>query len=541
MLFVCSACFAQVPSADAGSSVSGTVTIDGKGAEGITVVARIVDSQWQNRTVAKAVTDGEGNYSLMKLPAGHFIITPIAKAFVVENSESFEQPGQSVNVGEKESISKIDFALVHGGVITGRITDIEGRPIIGEQIDIMADNGSGDEYSKTYFLSSKNQTDDRGIYRVYGLGPGNYKVSIGKVVSNNNQTAGFRMGGSQYIKTYYPGVEDSSKATTIEITEGSEVLNIDITPGKTGRGYSVSGRVVDADSNHPVPHVYVAYSTVSEENQTLGGMNLTGGQTDENGKFHLDGVAPGHYAAYTLGLGLDNSYSDPTSFYVSSDDVTGIEIKTRRGATIEGAAIIENNTDPTVAAILQSQSLIAYVSQEHSTSAPSFSYSKINANGSFQFVGLAPGKARIQLTGYPNTPQGLEFVRTEFQGIAQPDGIEVIAGAHVTGVRLVFSYGTGKIRGELKVNGGAWPEDMEFNLTISAVGGSSGYYSRSIEVDSRGHFVVEHIPPGSYTLLLRSVEDGPTFEPVTRTVTVSNGVEVPITISIELTGNKAGR
>lgn len=533
LLFVYSVSVAQTPAADPVASVSGRVTIEDKGARGITVVARTTESSWQNRTVAKAVTDDDGNYRLTRLPAGRFTITPIAKAYVVGDSGNYKQPGQSVNVAEGESIEKIDFALVRGGVMTGRITDTEGRPIIGEQVSVAFEDGSRGTSSMYNFTQSRNKTDDRGIYRIYGLDPGKYKVSVGRAVSGG-EAAGMGLGGSQYTLTYYPGVAEASKAEAIEINEGTEVANIDITPGKFARGFSVSGRVIDANSNQPVANAFIAYSTVSDENQTLGQMNFTGSQSDTNGKFHLEGLEPGHYAAFTMTIGRENNYSDPTPFYISSGDVTGIEIKVRRGATLEGVAVVENNSDPAVSALLQSVSLYAYVYDTKSTSAPSFSQSKINPDGSFQFAGLSPGFARINLTGFPTPPRGLEIVRTELQGLEQQNGIEITAGARVTGVRLVFTYGTGKIRGELKTQDGDWPEDLGVALSIQAVGGASHPYRRSIEVDARGHFLGENIPPGTYDLRAESRSETPAFEPVTRSITVANGMEVPVTIVIDV-------
>ena len=78
-------------------------------------------------------------------------------------------------------------------------------------------------------------------------------------------------------------------------------------------------------------------------------MNFTGNQTDANGKFRLEGLQPGRYTLSTFAAGLDNStYSEPSPFEISDSDVTGIEIKLRRGATISGVAVVESNSDPAV-------------------------------------------------------------------------------------------------------------------------------------------------------------------------------------------------
>jgi hypothetical protein len=538
LLFVCSLCVAQTPGPNSSASISGRVTIRGKSAAGITVTATLNISPMDNRTVAKTTTDDEGNYTLAGLAAGRFSVTPIARAFVVAAGDTFKQLGQTVNVAENESITKIDFALVRGGVITGRLTDLEGGPIIGEAVNIAAKGDSGDARPTAMFR--KNQTDDRGVYRIYGVAPGSYRVSVGQAASGGGGINIPGMGGGQYAKTFYPGVTEESKATVIEIVEGAEVANIDITPGKPDRGFSASGRVVDAESGNAVASAYIGYRSLNADNQQPGGMRFTGIQTDANGKFRLEGIQPGHYSAFVMGTGQDNSsYSDPAPFDVSDGDVTGIEIKVRRGATIEGVAVIENNVDPAAAALLQSVSLFAYIADPKSTSAPSFSRGKINPDGSFQLAGLAPGKAQIGVQGFPTPPKGLQLVRTELEGLPQSEGLEVAAGAHITGVRLVFAYGTGKIRGEVKIEGGVLPEGTGFRLAINATGGGA-QSNRFMEVDARGHFASSDIPPGTYLLTLISGSKVPAFEPVTRTITVANGAETQVVLVVNLAAKKAG-
>jgi len=529
---------AQTPGKNPTASISGRVTIDGKGVAGITVAATTSNSPLENRTVAKTTTDDDGKYQLTGLAAGQLTIIPLAKAFVVGTSGAYKQPNQAITVADGETITKIDFDLMRGGVITGRITDIEGRPVIGERVSVVAKDTPDSGRPTTMFDGPRNMTDDRGIYRVYGLGPGNYKVSIGQTTGGGN-VAIMGIGGSQYAKTFYPGVTEEAKATVVEINQGTEVGDIDIVARKSARGYSVSGRVVDADSGQPVPNAFVVYSSLNEGTQQLGGMNFAGNQTDANGKFRLDNVQPGHYAAYMLATGQASStYSGQTPFDVSDVDVSGVEINTHRGATISGVAVIENNFDPAAASLLQKISLVAFKNTQ-GVGTPSFSRSQINADGSFSFSGVAPGKVHIDVIGFPAPPKGLTLVRTEVDGIEQREGIEVNAGAQITGVRLVFAFGTGSIRGEIKAEDGVLPAGLTLQLIISsATGGTRRFYSVA---DARGHFVVENIPPGAYEVSVTTM--GPdratsTYIPVPRTVTVENG-PVQMVLVVNFAAKKA--
>ncbi len=535
---------AQTPPKEATASIAGHVTIGGKSAPGITVVAVSNISYFENKTVAKATTDEDGNYKLTRLAAGHFTIFPLAKSYVVVKASAYKGPGQEVNVAEGEAITKIDFPLIRGGVVTGRITDAEGHPLIGERVSIVPKDSNADVGPQLAMLGgTRNQTDDRGVYRVYGLGPGNYKVSVGQGAAGGAVSV-MGMGNSQYVKTFYPGVEDEARATIIEIKEGTEVPNVDITVGKLDKGFSVSGRVIDADTGAPVPSVYIGHSLVTESK--IVGASFSGNQTDANGKFRLEGLRPGRYAVFTFGAGQNNAtYSEPVSFDIADGDVTGIEIKVRQGATISGVGVIENNSDPAVAALLQTVGLYAYVEQK-GLAAPSYGQGHIGPDGSFQITGLAPGKARFGIRGFPNPPKGLTLVRTELEGLDQKDGIEVAAGAQVNGVRLVFAYGSGSVRGEVKIEG-VLPEGMLLYVLIRSVAGEARTFRSQTELDARFHFVLENIPPGNYELVVRGITPAtdtkgvPPVESVKQTVTVANGTEVKVNLVIDVSTRPGGQ
>lgn len=538
---VCLAQSAQPQPTPKDASVSGRVTISGKPAAGITITASTSASFIDTRTVAKTTTDEEGNYRLTGLPAGAVKILPVARSLAVGPDAKTRELGQSVNIAAGDSITKVDFALVRGAVVTGRITDPEGNPVITERVSVVRKDAT-DDGPQMSFMGTRNRTDDRGIYRIYGLSPGNYKVSVGQAAGSPGVSV-MGMGTSKYVKTFYPNVQDESKATILELKEGEEISNIDITPGKPASGFSVSGRVVDADSGQPVPSAYIAYSPVKDGDLKMEGMNFTGSQTDATGKFRLDGVKPGRYAAYTMAAGMESTtYSDPVPFEMSEGDVSGLEIKVHRGATINGVAVIENNFDPAFAATLKAVVLFAYVAPK-GVNAPSYASGKINPDGTFQLAGLAPGKAKFNVQGFPTPPKGLSLVRTELEGLDQPEGIEVTSGAQIKGVRLIFAYGTGIVRGDIKIEGGTLPEGTNLRLILRSPAGDNRKFTRWVDIDSRSHFLADNLPAGNYELFLQAVtkdqKPAPLFEPVVRPIAVANGLEVQATLVINL-ARKAG-
>lgn len=523
----------QTVAGDPSASISGRVTIADKPAPGIRVIASL-PSSFDKRIVGKATTDQDGNYRITRLAAGRFIVAPVARAFV--KSSQIADPNhlsRPLNVSAGEEITNIDFKLIRGGVITGRITDADGSPIIGEAVTVLPMKTQETDNSATVLSNNARLTDDRGVYRIYGLFPGTYKVSVGQ--AKPERTGGIFRSGSPYVQTFYPGVIEESKATLVEIKEGAEAKDIDIRTTKGAHGFAVSGRVVDT-ANQPVANVYVGYSVVEDSKQSLGSMAFSPAATDVNGKFTIAGLQPGRYVAYTFGIGTDNtSYSEGAKFDVMDGDVSGVEIKLSRGASLTGVAVIENNQDPAVAAVLQAVSLYAY-SERKTLGAPSFARSTIKADGSFKFTGLAPGKIRIAMMGFPAPPKGLTLSRIEVGGIPQRGGVDLTAGAEINDVRLVFAYGGGSIRGTINISAGP-PEGTVFMVMLSTEGSEEGSSKRTVEVDSRGHFFADDVPPGTYelTVFAQLGDRGvPGFTPVKQMVTITKGNETQVTLNVDL-------
>src|SRR6185295_18165425 len=108
------------------SSISGKITIKGKAAPGIVVGLRANAPDGQETIPYRGVTDQEGNYRITNVAPGTYQVMPAAPAFVIAGQINPE--GISLIITGGETIEGIDFALNRGGVITGRVTNSEGRP-----------------------------------------------------------------------------------------------------------------------------------------------------------------------------------------------------------------------------------------------------------------------------------------------------------------------------------------------------------------------------------------------------------------------------
>jgi protocatechuate 3,4-dioxygenase beta subunit len=339
------------------SMVSGRVMNGGKPAPDISVV--LVPADWavwspQMKTIARATTDEAGRYKLSNLPPGKYQVATIAPGYVF--AEALAESwlfGKLINLAAGEELKDIDFTLVRGGVVTGRITDSDGKPVIEGSVSLIAADPRERKEGKprpVYFT-----TDDRGIYRAWGVAPGRYIVYAGHGKEDMFQNRGGDEEGF-YPQTYYPSVTDEAQAKPIEVTTGSETEDIDITLGKLVRTYKASGRVTDEDGR-PVVGAQMVVGTISQDTHRFTGSMFGGAKTDERGEFRMGGLKPGDWGIWaTMGELFSEkqgtTYSDPATFSISDSDVSGLEIKMRRGASVSGFVTIEGTNDPTVLAKL---------------------------------------------------------------------------------------------------------------------------------------------------------------------------------------------
>jgi len=512
--------------------ITGRVTYGEKAAPNVGVVLFPSERLMDRSAIMKTTTDYEGRYRMSNVPAGRFSLVAVAPAYVGPNEGSFGEPGKAVTIAEGETVEKIDFSLVKGGVITGRVTTAEGAPVVGERVQLnqVDKQGQGRQRSISNFNPFMFETDDRGVYRLYGLAPGRYTVSIGE--SSEGGAVRFGFGGKgYYARTFHPGVAEEAKATVIELAEGSEATNVDITLAGKSKAFMAKGRVVD-ESGKPVVGLRVGNGALMKDSNNMGGFGW-GSLSDANGEFTLDGLTPGRYAAFVWNEDNTEGYSDTVTFDIVDSNVTGLELKFRRGATISGVAIIEGTTDRAALAKISQLSLVANVESE-GLAAPTYPNVKISPDGSFRLTGVRAGKARLHLSNFPPIP-GFALARIERDGVAVRE-IEVTQGAQITGVRVVVEYGTGSVRGVVNIENGPLPEGARIYASTRRKG-DPGPPHRNTQVDSRGRFLLEGMAPGEYELTLQTFIPGTPqrrVAPVKQTLTITNGVEAEAVLTLDL-------
>ena len=169
----------------------------------------------------------------------------------------------------------------------------------------------------------------------------------------------------------------------------------------------------------------------------------------------------------------------------------------------------------------------------------------INPDGSFRITGLRPGRVHLLLGGAP-PPKGFTLLRVERDGEIQRDGVEIGAGETVSGVRVLIGFGTGVVRGEVRIQGGDLTPDMRLRVLARPLD-SEARISPGSAVDGRGRFSLEGLLAGEYELvvnlmIVRSSAPGAPPNPgrvpprtlAKQNVTVSNGGETQVILVADL-------
>jgi hypothetical protein len=242
---------------------------------------RLGASIWSTRAeidpVKCTTTDDKGAYSL-ELDAALYGIATAARGYTSASARKFKGTAPM----------RLDWRLHEGGrEVTGRLLDLDGKSqakvMIYERIAVQETVG-GDEYSVT---TTGVETAPDGAFSIW-LGGG---------------TLGHRIPGA---------VRD----LIVEPLQGDDYF---VLPGST-----VSGTVVDRDGK-PVAGARVAESTYQGFSN---GYPDTAVRTDTEGRFELDGLAPGKYALNAMSRTLAGGPEDDVVVPFASKSDIEIVVRT---------------------------------------------------------------------------------------------------------------------------------------------------------------------------------------------------------------------
>lgn len=515
------------------------------------------------RTGRMTVSDDEGRFFFGDLPAGRFTLSGSKQGFVTSHygaRKPWRTPGAQINLGPGERINDLSFKILRGGVITGTVRDPNGQPQSNLRIQVLENRPMNGEliWSPVPIGNNSGQTDDRGMYRVFGLPPGTYLVGVGgtplstaaRLTSDAevqwalqqaqaasramSATPGAAAQGAPpevgptvgYAPLYFPGTTDPSAATTLTLGPGEERTGIDITMQfvPTAR---VQGLITGADGQ-PAQNVRLMLALQGRANWVTSFEGQPGSNSDPNGRFMFQAVRPGQYTLIARAqTGPPPSFmsdiprpvqpqmpgSSGSTLWAQIDlnvagrDLTDVRLSLQPGMSLSGRIVFEGTEAP-----IDSSRITVSVRPAPNQSGPTFGAppgGAASANGTFALSGVTPGLYLMSSgqVSAPNAPPLAGWVVKSIMVKGQ-DALdvpfEIQPNESLTDVVVTYTSQVTDIAGRL-IDGAGQPVSGYFVLMFPTNRTSWRPGSRRLRPPFRtapdGRYRIANLPPGEYFMV----------------------------------------
>jgi hypothetical protein len=456
-------------------------------------------------------------------------------------------PGQPITLAAGQRMTNVQLIMTPGAVISGRITNRFGQPLVGARVRAM--KPWIQENQRSLRVMQEVVTNDLGEYRLIWLLPGRYYVSAtyvdfqggAQLVINPDANTPANPSRSVprqvtatplftglapdevYSPIYYPATSDAVEAVAIDLKMGAENRGVDISVGPT-RTFHVRGVV----TNPPPPQVPQAGQPgltgqpprpIPPMPVRLAPLNPNGSLYNtpvdaESGRFDFPKVVPGGYVSYLFINGL--TVRAPVE--VRAGDVDGIFLTIGEGVSIPVSVSFDGEPPPK----MPNPSNLRPTLWRNPTiiNAPSM---PATMGGTLALQNIAPGDYHVYM------PPLLAPLSGAYPVIQPP----LWQNAYVKSMRLgnvdVLKDGlrfSGQPEGTLEVVVGGNPGTLEgrvlndrlepavsVTVTLFAAEAGSRIYRtdmyKATATDTAGRFRVEGLPPGEYKVFAwEGIENG---------------------------------
>jgi hypothetical protein len=223
-----------------------------------------------------------------------------------------------------------------------------------------------------------------------------------------------------------------------------------------------------------------------------------------------------------------NFFGQSKHFNVTDNDITEVEVRVVKAASVSGFVVIEGPADSDTLARLSEMRIVAMVKPRPGGANPILT-ANIKVDGSFSFTGLMPGTLQFNFAA-PRVggPLPLRLIRVERDGVRLDHDPEIEAGDQLTGLRVVLGYAISSIHGVVKLNGEALPRDAVGRVIIV----QNGVTIDGVSLDSRGEFILQHLAAGDYKLIVSARSGDQPERKIEKTVSLSDNKALELTIDL---------
>jgi hypothetical protein len=425
----------------------------------------IAQSANGRETLASTKTDGDGKYAFRNLPSDRVALTARRAGFYVQSAGGHDDRRIVLDCSSPVDCLGVDFELRQGAVISGRVVDELGEPV--QDIRVQAQVASKDEDGRER-RGASSTSDDRGIFRVAGLQPGDYTL---RTEQRRRRARPEQLPSASLPVTLGEG----------EHMRGVELMLQEPTP-ESVETFSVAGRVTGVDLTKDGARFISARARRSGRNARVA----------ENGSFTISGLRPGNYQfRYNLRPNGRGGRSISDSAFLGSVDVSGDIANLVLGPApptgLNGRLVIESGEPYDIMTVW-----LIHIGSENGESmratAPEFTFGRKD---------LQPGEYRIRVSPRFRR-ENLWFVKEIRVGGEPSEAMTVrVTEGVVQDVDVVLSADFSTIHGRVKagLDGGQLRKGAQYIVGLRGDG-----LTRTVQADQLGRFSFDKVAAGDYKI-----------------------------------------
>jgi len=514
----------QVLDGDSGKPIAGAVVSLGGAAVSITAGMRGAPGQ-----TARVLTGSDGRFVFRDLPRGSFPITATKPGYA-EGAYGRRRPGGSsrqVTLTEGERIGDVVTRMWKYAAISGTVLDEAGEPLVGVRISayrrvVVAGN-------RRFGARTLATTDDRGMYRIGNLLPGEYAVGMVSRQTGMPSSVSSEMRLSSqpwslmqvddglyplgrgapippppangrlfvYPPTFYPSTPTPATIVTVASGEERSAIDLQLRPVPSVR---VSGSVLGPDGPAagvllilvPEPIGEVPFE---EESSVV--------RTDREGRFVIPAV-PSQYSLRALPSFMEGPQPSRMSFWANvpvtagGADIVGVSVQLQPGLRIAGRVEFDGSGERPAARQLQQVPILIEPADLPSVIPPG--PTRMDANGAFTTPALPPGKYFVRIR---DSPTGWMFKAATYNGRNVTDAPLDLQGGDAANVVLTFTDRWTGLRGTVEAAVGMRSDDAIVLLFPKDPQAWSSYGAtprrlKTARTARTGEYSFTSVPPGDY-------------------------------------------
>jgi hypothetical protein len=483
-------------------------------------------------------TDAQGRFEIKELPAGRYNLSA-SKGVYVTMQYGARRPGEQgtpIEMSDGQLAEKVNFSLIKGAVIAGRIVDDAGDPMAG--VNVTAQRYAYMAGSRRLMPSGNgDRTDDTGAYRLYGLPPGDYYVNAtgGFGLGMNMVINGTMMSNTEtdgYAPTYYPGTPNIAEAQRVTLKSGQEMTAVHFMLTST-RLSKVRGRVLNSRGEPARGMVMLIPADL------LSGFSFGPNSTSQltgDGSFQLNSVAAGRYTLTVRPMAMPSPDQEFATMpiTVGSEDLDNVILVTGVGATASGVIQTDDGSPPP----FRADEVQVFASAPDPMAQINFGGGppKINPDYTFELSSLSDRRivrAGIQMSSAQmNQTWSLKAVYYDGTDVTDT-GIEFTPGRSYEGIQVVFTQKTTELSGLVSDSRGRpitdatvviFPANRE-KWTLQS------RFMRTARPDTQGRYNFRNLPPYDDYLIIavQNLESGQGADPDFLTRAREEGKSVGLT------------